>query len=162
MPTSATPPKPPRQSKNNIFPNSVIFELVQKMHHCTFSGSLCLLKGYLKAETMLPIKLNLPIVLTALLAASGIAQTVQHYRLKSVQTQLAYAKTDLETSRSELNQANERATALQAANQQMMQQLAAAQAEAAARRDALTQALQANAAWRDTELPAAVKEQLKK
>ena len=105
---------------------------------------------------MLPIKLNLPIVLAAMLAASGIAQTVQHYRLKSVQTQLTYAKTDLETSRSELNQANERAAALQAANQQMMQQLAAA------RRDALAQALQANAAWRDTELPAAVKEQLKK
>lgn len=111
---------------------------------------------------MLPAKLNLPIILAALLAASGIAQTVQHYRLKSVQTQLAYAKDDLETSRSELKQANERAAALQAANQQMMQQLAAAQAEAAARRDALTQALQANAAWRDTELPAAVKEQLKK
>ena len=111
---------------------------------------------------MLPIKLNLPIVLAAMLAASGIAQTVQHYRLKSVQTQLTYAKDDLETSRNELKQANERAAALQAANQQMIQQLAAAQAEAAARRDALAQALQANAAWRDTELPAAVKEQLKK
>ncbi|WP_225748522.1 hypothetical protein [Eikenella sp. Marseille-P7795] len=111
---------------------------------------------------MLPVKLNLPLILAALLAASGIAQTVQHYRLKSVQTQLASAKTDLETSRSELQQANERAAALAAANQQMQQQLTAAQAEAAARRDALAQALQANAAWRDAELPAAVKEQLKK
>ena len=118
--------------------------------------------GYLKAETMLPIKLNLPIVLAAMLAASGIAQTVQHYRLKSVQTQLTYAKDDLETSRNELKQANERAAALQAANQQMMQQLAAAQAEAAARRDALAQALQTNAAWRDTELPESLKELFKK
>lgn len=130
-----------------------VFELVQKK--CTSSG-------YLKAETMLPIKLNLPIVLAAMLAASGIAQTVQHYRLKSVQTQLTYAKDDLETSRSELKQANDRAAALQAANQQMMQQLAAAQAEAAARRDALAQALQTNAAWRDTELPESLKELFKK
>ena len=111
---------------------------------------------------MLPAKLNLPIILAALLAASGIAQTVQHYRLKSVQTQLTYAKDDLETSRSELKQANERAAALLAANQQMMQQLAAAQAEAAARRDALAQALQTNAAWRDTELPESLKELFKK
>lgn len=138
--------------------NQYIFCISSFLNWC----KKCTSSGYLKAETMLPIKLNLPIVLAAMLAASGIAQTVQHYRLKSVQTQLAYAKTDLETSRSELKQANERAAALQAANQQMMQQLAAAQAEAAARRDALTQALQANAAWRDTELPAAVKEQLKK
>jgi hypothetical protein len=122
----------------------------------------CTSSGYLKAETMLPVKINLPIILAALLAASGIAQTVQHYRLKSVQTQLTYAKDDLETSRNELKQANERAAALQAANQQMMQQLAAAQAEAAARRDALAQALQTNAAWRDTELPESLKELFKK
>ena len=107
--------------------NQYIFCISSFLNWC----KKCTSSGYLKAETMLPIKLNLPIVLTALLAVSGIAQTVQHYRLKSVQTQLAYAKTDLETSRSELNQANERAAALQAANQQMMQQLAAAQAEAA-------------------------------
>lgn len=111
---------------------------------------------------MLPVKINLPIILTALLAASGALQAVQHYRLKAAQTQLTYAKDDLASARSELKQAEERAAALQAANQQMMQQLAAAQAEAAARRDALAQALQTNAAWRDTELPESLKELFKK